>query len=92
MDVKIKRHVKIKGLANPYDPEWEMYFERRLDKQTAENLKYRKRMFSLWKKQDGLCLVCQQRITEQTKWHKHHTIWKGQRYAGQSCSASPKLS
>ncbi|QTA83154.1 Uncharacterized protein dnl_55480 [Desulfonema limicola] len=41
-----------------------MYFERRLDKQTAENLKYRKRMFSLWKKQNGLCLVCKQRITE----------------------------
>ncbi|WP_207692597.1 group II intron reverse transcriptase/maturase [Desulfonema limicola] len=76
MDVKIKRHVKIKGWANPYDPEWEMYFEGRLDKQTAENLKYRKRMFSLWKKQNGLCLVCKQRITEQTKWHKHHTIWK----------------
>jgi len=30
MDVKIKRHIKIKGLANPYDPEWEIYFERRL--------------------------------------------------------------
>jgi len=51
MDVKIKRHVKIKGLANPYDPEWETYFESRLNKQTAENLKGRGRMFSLWEKQ-----------------------------------------
>jgi RNA-directed DNA polymerase len=76
VDVKIKRHVKIRGWANPCDPEWEMYFEGRPDKQTAENLKYRKRMFSLWKKQNGLCPVCRQRINEQTGWHKHRTIWK----------------
>ena len=76
MDVIIKRHTKIKGLANPYDPEWEIYFECRLDKQTAESLKSRKRMFSLWKKQNGLCPVCQQRINEQTKWHKHHILHK----------------
>ena len=28
-DVNIKRHVKIMNNANPYDLEWEMYFERR---------------------------------------------------------------
>ena len=72
MDVKIKRHVKIKGLANPYDPEWEPYFERRLNKQASDNLKGRGRMFSLWKKQNGICPVCQQRIDDETKWHKHH--------------------
>ncbi|QTA80077.1 Uncharacterized protein dnl_23630 [Desulfonema limicola] len=32
------------------DPEWEMYFERRLNKQTAENLKYRKKRCSLYGK------------------------------------------
>ena len=47
-----------------------------MDRQTADNLKSRKRMFSLWKKQNGLCPVCQQRINEQTKWHKHHIIQK----------------
>ena len=30
MDVAIKRHIKIKNGANPYDPEWEIYFEGRL--------------------------------------------------------------
>jgi RNA-directed DNA polymerase len=25
MDVAIKRHIKIKNGANPYDPEWEIY-------------------------------------------------------------------
>src|SRR6266852_1348372 len=29
--VPITRHVKIRGEANPYDPEWESYFEKRLD-------------------------------------------------------------
>ena len=76
MDVRIKRHVKIRGLANPYDPEWEMYFECRLNKQASENLKDRGRMFSLWKKQNGICPVCQQRINDETKWHKHHIIWR----------------
>ncbi|MDM8517237.1 HNH endonuclease signature motif containing protein [Desulfobacterales bacterium HSG16] len=76
MDVKIKRHTKIKGLANPYDPECEIYFERRLNKQAAENLKGRGRMFSLWKKQNGKCPVCQQRIDDETKWHQHHITWK----------------
>jgi RNA-directed DNA polymerase len=76
MDVKIKRHTKIKGSANPYDPEYEIYFERRQNKQTAENLKSRGRMFSLWKKQKGICPVCKQRVSDQTRWHKHHITWK----------------
>ena len=29
--VPIKRHVKIQSEANPYDPLWEVYFEKRLD-------------------------------------------------------------
>ena len=27
--VTIKRHIKIKGIANPYDPLWDTYFEKR---------------------------------------------------------------
>lgn len=76
MDVRIKRHVKIRGLANPYDPAWEEYFERRQHKLAAQNLEGRGRMLSLWKKQKGLCPVCQQRTDERTKWHNHHIIWK----------------
>ena len=38
MDVRIKRHVKIRGLANPYDPAWEEYFERRQHKLAEQNL------------------------------------------------------
>jgi RNA-directed DNA polymerase len=76
MDVKIKRHVKIRGLANPYAPEWEAYLESRQHKLTAQNSKGRGRTFSLRKEQKGLCPVCRQRIDENTKWHSHHIIQK----------------
>lgn len=29
--IRIRRHVKIKGEANPFDPKWDEYFARRLD-------------------------------------------------------------
>jgi RNA-directed DNA polymerase len=75
-DVVIKRHKKVKGEANPFDPEWEVYFENRLDKKTAETLKGRKRVFRLWQEQDGICPVCKQKLADQTQWHKHHIKWK----------------
>ena len=37
--IPIKRHVKIRSEANPYDPEWETYFEKRLDVKMVQNLK-----------------------------------------------------
>ncbi|ETR68183.1 MAG: hypothetical protein OMM_10786 [Candidatus Magnetoglobus multicellularis str. Araruama] len=76
MDVRIKRHIKIKGNANPYDPEWEMYFERRLEKETTEKLRYRSRIYDLWHQQNGICPVCREHITEESGWHKHHIIWR----------------
>ena len=38
-DVPIKRHVKIKGTANPYDPQWEVYCEERLRVKMPHDLK-----------------------------------------------------
>jgi RNA-directed DNA polymerase len=76
MDVKIVRHVKIRGNANPYDPEQEMYFESRMEKKAEDELRGRGRIYYLWKKQNGICPVCQQRIDYDSRWHKHHIIWK----------------
>jgi RNA-directed DNA polymerase len=28
-DTKIRRHIKVISAANPYDPEWDSYFESR---------------------------------------------------------------
>jgi RNA-directed DNA polymerase len=72
----IRRHIKIKGTANPYDPEWETYFERRLDVQMESSLKGKRHLLFLWKEQDGLCPVCTQKITRLTGWHSHHVRWR----------------
>jgi RNA-directed DNA polymerase len=74
--VPIRRHTKIKGEANPYDPQWEPYFEARLGIRMAHNLKGRRYLLRLWKEQDGLCAGCHQRITKLTGWHSHHLVWR----------------
>ena len=75
-DTQIRRHVKIQVEANPYDLEWEAYFEKRLSVTNEATLKGRRQLLRLWKKQDGLCPVCEQRITERTGWHSHHIVWR----------------
>ena len=75
-DVPIQRHVKIKGAANPYDPQWEVYFEERLGVKMTHTLKGRRQLLYLWKHQHGLCPVCHQKITRLTGWHNHHVIWR----------------
>jgi RNA-directed DNA polymerase len=74
--VTIKRHTKIKGTANPYDPAWETYFEKRLDLKMDQNLKGRRQLLYLWQEQNGICPVCNQKITKLTGWHNHHIIWR----------------
>ena len=74
--VPIRRHTKIKGEANPYDPKWEPYFEARQGVRMAHNLKGRRQLIRLWKEQDGLCVICHQRITQLTGWHSHHLVWR----------------
>src|SRR5207237_1283119 len=53
-NVPIVRHVKIQGEANPYDPTWESYFEKRLDVHMAATLKGKHWLLALWKEQGGL--------------------------------------
>jgi len=72
----IQRHVKIKGNANPYDPEWEVYLEERLGVKMANNLRGKRTLQSLWREQNGLCPVCHQKITLLTGWHNHHLVWR----------------
>src|SRR5713101_190328 len=74
--IPIKRHVKIKGEANPYDPAWEEYFEKRLGVKMVHHLKGKRQLLALWKEQKGLCPICQQKITTLTGWHNHHLVWR----------------
>jgi len=74
--VPIERHVKIRSEANPYDPEWETYFEKRLDVKMVHNLEGKRSLLHLWKQQDGLCPLCNRKITKLTGWHSHHMEWR----------------
>jgi RNA-directed DNA polymerase len=74
--VPIERHIKIRGQANPYDPEWEIYFEERLATKMSRDMVGYRRLLHLWKAQAGRCPICNQKITRGTRWHKHHIIWR----------------
>jgi RNA-directed DNA polymerase len=71
-DIPIVRHAKVKGEANPYDPNWETYFESRLGATMKDSLKGRRKLVRIWLEQDGKCPICKQAITKETKWHLHH--------------------
>lgn len=72
----IQRHIKVKAIANPYDPAWESYFEGRLDVKMESNLVGRRQLLNLWLEQHGLCPVCREKITQITGWHSHHIVWR----------------
>jgi len=76
MDVEIRRHTKIRGAANPFNPADETYFEERLSVKMAHNLAGRRRLLFLWKRQQGKCPVCAEAITKITKWHVHHLMYR----------------
>jgi RNA-directed DNA polymerase len=73
-DVHIKRHVKIKAAANPYDPSWETYFEERSALQMRDNQRGYGRLLKVWFNQNGLCPQCGEKITRETGWHLHHRV------------------
>ena len=71
--VKTQRHVKIRGQANPFDPQWDGYFQQR-DRQQA------KKAFSGFRvnvllRQQGLCPGCRQVIQVGEDLDLHH--WDG---------------
>lgn len=73
-DTPIVRHTAVKAAANPYDPEWETYFEGLLDLRTVNSMSGRRQVLALWRAQDGRCEDCGERITKETGWHRHHVV------------------
>lgn len=71
-DTRIRRHTKIKGEANPFDPKWETYFEDRLGLKMQGSLAGRRKLLYLWWSQNKRCVLCDQLITTETGWHIHH--------------------
>ncbi|HSD62023.1 MAG TPA: HNH endonuclease signature motif containing protein, partial [Burkholderiales bacterium] len=75
-DTRIRRHIKIKGDANPFDPRWESYFEDRLGLKMKDDLRGRRRLMDLWWAQEKRCPTCDQPITKETGWNVHHRVPK----------------
>ena len=74
--IPIQRHVKIKAVANPFDPKWEEYFDDRLKKLMQKSLKGRHKLSLIWKNQKGMCPVCDLQIAQTTSWDIHHKVRK----------------
>ena len=72
----IKRHTKIHCEANPYDPQWELYLEKRLARKMTASLKGRRSLLNLWRRQGGRCVHCGEAMTTLTGWHSHHKVWR----------------
>ena len=75
-DSAIRRHIKIKMDANPYDPNWEPYFEDRLGLKMKGSQKGKRQLLILWLEQAGKCSICSQQITKETGWRVHHILSK----------------
>ncbi|QTA83795.1 Group II intron reverse transcriptase/maturase [Desulfonema limicola] len=68
--IPIRRHIKIKGEANPYDPKWYEYFTERAMKLQKQNIRTRQDI--LWIEQKGICPACQTELDKGEEWHTHH--------------------
>jgi RNA-directed DNA polymerase len=76
--IPIKRHIKIIAEANPYDPQWEQYFEKRLSLKMRSCLKANKKLLNIWQRQKGKCPNCNQDINLETEWETHHIVPRSQ--------------
>ncbi|NMM41811.1 group II intron reverse transcriptase/maturase [Pseudoalteromonas arctica] len=73
-DVVIKRHTKIKAEANPYDLAFEEYFEQRLERAWRESMQGKRKVLTLWLRQQQCCAMCRHKITKETGWNIHHIV------------------
>lgn len=70
-DTDIRRFTKIKADANPFDENWQLYFEERADKQMRNEIKGRTIINRLYKAQQGCCSHCGDKITLETDFRIH---------------------
>jgi RNA-directed DNA polymerase len=73
-ETPIKRYTKVRAEANPYDRQWETYFEGRMDSKMKVALEGRRKVLQLWRNQNGKCPICNERISKETGWNTHHLV------------------
>lgn len=74
VDTPIRRHRRIMLEANPFDPQWETYFEERISLKMQDSLKGRRKLSNIWLRQKRRCPICSELITQETKWRLCHII------------------
>ncbi|MFM0303458.1 group II intron reverse transcriptase/maturase [Paraburkholderia sediminicola] len=72
----IRRHKKVKGDFNPFDPQWEEYSEQLRQERMWVSTRYRKQWATLYMSQGGLCAHCGCALTDETGWHDHHLEYR----------------
>jgi RNA-directed DNA polymerase len=84
----IRRHVKVRSDANPYDPAYETYFEKREGDHMRNTFRGSRLLRYLWCEQRGLCPVCDTNITRLSGWRLHYCV---PRVTGGSRSAENRV-
>lgn len=74
--VPIVRHPQIRCAANPYDLQWETYFEERDRLRMAATQAGRRKLSYLWRQQGGISPICTRAITRLSGWNLHYTVWR----------------
>lgn len=74
--VSIKRHVKVKGDANPYDQSQEQYFEKRQLERLKENRLWFGKLRLIWERQKHRCPLCGQPFRDDDDWDLHHIVYR----------------
>jgi len=72
--VPVKRYIKIKAEANPYDPEWDDYFEERVTRKWWSSKWGLSKLRRIWRQQNGFCPMCRQGFKGETSIHVHHIL------------------
>lgn len=77
-DTPIQRHIKIKADANPYDRQWDQYFESRWGEKMRKSPRGRAKLYRVWLRQDGICSTCPEPITTNRPWSVRHIVKKAE--------------
>jgi RNA-directed DNA polymerase len=72
----LRRHVKIRGAANPYDPAWEPYFEERLLWKVSDPELVQREARVLWAVQGGKCPRCAAPLALESGWTIRQIPWR----------------